>query len=73
MKIFVSEYVIFLETLDLSVYEEINVGNLFFDYINYFDSLCTLNNRFMFKMTYYTYDIGENLFVRKQQIANNFF
>jgi hypothetical protein len=73
MKIFVSEYIIFLETLDLNIHEEIHVGIMFFDYFNYFESLYVLENRFMFKMTYYSYDVANNIFIRKKQVANNFF
>lgn len=73
MKIFISEYIIFYETFDLSLYEELSIVNFFFDYNNYFDSLYRLNNRFVFKRTYFIYDTGYNLFLRKKQIANNFF
>lgn len=73
MKIFVSEYIFFLETLDFNLHEEVWISNMFFDYFNYFDSLCKLDNRFMFKKTYYCYDLGNNIFVRKKQIANTFF
>lgn len=73
MKIFISEYIIFYETFDLSLYEELSVVNFFFDYNNHFDSLYKLNNRFVYKRTYFIYDAGYNKFLRKKQIANDFF
>lgn len=73
MKIFIAEYIIFYETFNINVFEEFNMNSMAFDYTNYYSTLHELDNRFMYKNTYYPYEIGNNRFVRKQQVANTFF
>jgi len=73
MKIFVSEYIVLYETFEFNLYEELSIINCFFDYSNYFESLYKLQNRFVFKKTYFIYDAaGKNLFLRKKQYAHTF-
>ena len=74
MKIFISEYIIFYETFEFNLYEELNMSIMFFDYANFYESLCSLSNRFAFKSTYYPFDYGpKNVFLKKKQFAHNFF
>ena len=74
MKIFISEYIIFYETFEFNLYEELNMSIMFFDYANFYESLCSLSNRFVFKSTYYPFDYGpKNVFLKKKQFAHNFF
>lgn len=73
MKIFIAEYIMFYETFDLSLYEELNISSLAFDYMNYYDSLCNLNNRFTFKLYHYPYPSGTSIYLRKKQYAHDFF
>jgi len=74
MKIFVSEYIILYETFDCNLFDEIRLNSFFFDYTNFFESLYKLNNRFVYKRTYYIYDAAlNNKFLRRQQIAHEFF
>lgn len=74
MKIFIAEYIICYETFLFDFLEENNINGIAYDYINYYESLSNLDNRFAFKNYYYPYEVvPPSRYLRKKQYAHDFF